>query len=84
MKRLNKFVGKQVKIQIVGYCVGGDHKSIYITIVYTSAADGNVAKGCDRIAIINQQLRREIIIIMEVEVTGVRTSKQTDVVKLDQ
>lgn len=52
--------------------------------MYTSAADGNVAKGCDRIAIINQQLRREIIIIMAVEVTGVKTSKQTDVVELDQ
>lgn len=53
--------------------------------MYTSAAAGNVAKACDKIANIIQQLRREIIIIMEVEVTGVRTSKQTDVVdQLDQ
>lgn len=50
--------------------------------MYTSAAEGNVAKGCDIIAIIiSQQLRGEII--MEVEVMGVRTSKQTDVVELD-
>ena len=52
--------------------------------MYTSAAEGNVAKGCDIIAIIaiiSQQLRGEII--MEEEVMGVRTSKQTDVVELD-
>lgn len=49
--------------------------------MYTLAAEGNVAKGCDIIAIISQQLRGEII--MEVEVMGVRTSKQTDVVELD-
>ena len=49
--------------------------------MYTSAAEGNVAKGCDIIAIISQQLRGEII--MEVGVMGVRTSKQTDGVELD-
>ena len=42
--------------------------------MYTSAAEGNVAKGCDIIAIISQQLRGEII--MEEEVMGVRTSNK--------